>query len=254
MAGFPDIELAPGFQTTHWEDLRAVRTSTPEHRQAVLEGLARRYWAPVYWYVRTNGIDHTEALDATQDFFVYVVLERDLFGRAEQVRGRFRAFLLQALKNFQRDRRRHTHAERRCPDGLVLSLDRWTGSEGRRLDLPAPDSNPEVQFHWKWAATLLEQVLADLERSCQRAGLASHFAIFRERVIRPALYGDTPTPTEELADRYGLTPKQVANRTETIRRRFRKLLLQEVSLTVGNQAEVEDEIRVLMGYLRQQRR
>jgi len=250
MAAWSESEPAPDFQTTHWGKIQAVRTSTPERRQAALNDLACRYWKPVYCYLRARGLADADALDVTQDFFAHVVLERDLFGRAEPELGRFRDFLLRSLKNFLEDQRRRANARSRRPEGLVLSLERWMGPERPKYDPPAPDSNPEALFHWKWAAALLERVLGGLEESCRQAELGEHLSIFEERVIRPTLLGEEPTPTEELAARYGMSTKQVANRTETIRRRFRKLLLDEVRLTVVGEAEVEDELRDLLTCLR----
>jgi len=250
MVGVPGSEIAQDFQTTHWGEIQAARTSTPERRQAALNDLALRYWKPVYCYLRARGLPDADALDVTQDFFLHVIFERDLFGRAQPKLGRFRDFLLCSLKNFLEDRRRQTQARIRHPEGLVLSLERWVGPEGAKYDPPAPDSNPEALFHWKWAAALLGRVLGNLEESCRQAELGGHLAIFEERVIRPTLLGQEPTPTEQLAGRYGLSTKQVTNRTETIRRRFRKLLLDEVRLTVVGEAEVEDELRDLLTCLR----
>jgi DNA-directed RNA polymerase specialized sigma24 family protein len=192
-------EPAPGFQTTHWGEIRAVRTSTPERRQAALNNLAYRYWRPVYCYLRARGLPNADVLDVTQDFFLHVILERDLFGRAEPKLGRFRDFLLCSLRNFLEDHRRRAHAHLRRPEGLVLSLERWMGPDGPKYEPPALDSNPEALFHWKWATALLERVLGNLEQSCRQAELGEHFAIFEERVVHPTLFGEEPTPTEELA-------------------------------------------------------
>lgn len=250
MAGVPDSKLAVGFQTTHWDDIHAVRTSTPERRHAVLDDLARRYWRPVYWYLRAHQRDHASALDTTQEFFRAIVLERDLFARADPMLGRFRDFLLRSLKNFLRDQHRSAHARRRSPDAVVLSLERWGADENLKYDPPARDPNPEALFHWKWATTLLERVLGALSEACEEARLSTHLAIFRERVVRPTLFGEQPTSTEKLAARFGLTAKQVANHTETVRRRFRKLLLDEIRLTVADESEVEDELRFLIDSVR----
>lgn len=250
MTGLPESKLAPGLRTTHWESLDAARTSDPEFRRAVLEDLTRRYWQPVYGYLRAQHLSDADALDVTQGFFVQIVLDRDLFARADRRLGRFRDFLLQCLKNYLRDRRRHAQALKRCPQTAMLSLERWMEDNGRRNEPPAPDSDPEELFNRKWATGLLERALVELDESCRKAGLSTHLAIFRERVIWPTLYNRPATLTERLAERYGLTNKQVANRTETIRRRFRNALLDEIRLTVMDESEVDEELSFLVESLR----
>jgi RNA polymerase sigma-70 factor (ECF subfamily) len=254
MAGFPGSELGPGFQTTHWNEIRAARTSTPQRRQEMLDNLARRYWKPIYLYLRAKQHGEADARDAAQEFFLTIVLERDLFGRADPRIGRFRDFLLRSLKNFLKDQHRHAQARRRFPDGVVLSLERWMGAEGTGYDPPAPDSNPEALFHRSWAVSLLERALACLNEVCAADRLSTHWEIFRERVVRPTLFGEPPTALEELAKRYNLTAKQVANRTETVRRRFRKVLFDEIRPTVGDEAELEDELCFLIESLRNRTR
>jgi RNA polymerase sigma factor (sigma-70 family) len=244
-----EVEAPTDFTTTRWSEIQAARTATPEHREAVLENLARRYWKPVYCYLRARGQQDADARDITQDFFVEVILGRDLFGQAQPHRGRFRPFLLHCLKNFVRDRHRRERARGRSPNHLAVSIDQWADSESSRHLPPTLDDPPEKVFHRRWAASLLEEVLDRLCAACQRSELHVHFELFRQRVVRPALERVKPGPVEELARRYGLTAKQVSNRVETVRRRFRRLLLDEVRLTVMDDTAAEEELRSLMGHL-----
>jgi len=243
-------ETGRSFQTTHWSEIQAARTSTPEHRMAVLNSLTRCYWKPVYHYLRARGHEDHEARDITQDFFVDVVLGRDLFAQADPERGRFRPFLLTSLKNYTHDWYRRATAQRRAPAGLVLSFDGWSESERSQHEPAAPSQSPDDVFNQRWAAVMLEQVLDRLRTLCDKAGLSVHLDIFRKRVIQPALEQVAPTPLETLAQQHGLTSKQAANRGETIRRRFRKLLLDEVRLTVTDESTAEEELRLLMDCLR----
>ncbi len=245
-----ELTAGQGFTTTHWSEIQAARTLSPEHRAAVLNNLARRYWKPVYHYLRARGCDDTEARDAAQDFFVEVVLGRDLFGQADAEKGRFRPYLLHCLKNFIRERHRRAQTRRRSPDRPVLSIDQWTDSQDARFEPPAPEASPEEAYHRRWAASLLEAVIDRLSTCCHQAGLGVHYVIFQERFVRPALEHTPPTNVDTLAARFGLTPKQVANHGETVRRRFRSLLLGEVRLTVTDEAAAADELRALLGHLR----
>lgn len=250
MGGQSKPETGRSFQTTHWSEIQAARTSTPEHRNAVLDSLTRCYWKPVYHYLRARGHEDHEARDITQDFFVNVVLGRDLFAQADPERGRFRPFLLTSLKNYTHDWHRRAKTRRRAPAGLVLSFDGWSESERSQHEPTAPPHSPDDVFNQRWAAVMLEQVLDRLRTLCDEAGLSVHLDIFRQRVIQPALEQVAPTPLETLAQQHGLTPKQAANRGETIRRRFRRLLLDEVRLTVTDESTAEEELRLLMNCLR----
>ena len=68
-------------------------------RTRALEELCRTYWYPVYAFVRRQGHDVPDAQDLTQGFFAHV-LSRDMFAAAQREKGRFRSFLLGALKNY----------------------------------------------------------------------------------------------------------------------------------------------------------
>lgn len=240
------LSAATGFTTTMWSDIRAVRTATPERQNAVLNNLVLRYWQPVFQYLRARGHQPEAARDLTQDFFVEVVLGHDLFGRAEPERGRFRAYLLHCLKTYTREQYRRRQA--RCRAG-TLSLSPWDESKIPTRQ-PAAELTPDEVFHQQWAAALLARVVERLKGECARDALSAHFVIFEERCIRPSLDGTHATPVEELAERFSLTTKQVCNRSETIRRRFRKLLLEEVRLTIEEPATAEEELDALLAQLR----
>lgn len=83
------------FQTTRWTLLD--RASKPEGGEA-LDELCQRYWGPVYSFLRRLGCREADAQDLTQDFFVGF-MKREGFAKAEKDKGRFRSFLLGAVRN-----------------------------------------------------------------------------------------------------------------------------------------------------------
>ena len=85
------------FLTTHWSLIEAVASEEKDENHALIGSLLKRYWKPVYCYLRRHGYGNEEAKDLTQDFFHEVVLGRDLFQRADKSQGRFRSFLRVAL-------------------------------------------------------------------------------------------------------------------------------------------------------------
>src|SRR5438132_1199138 len=87
------------FQSTHWSIvLRAGGADDSDARDA-LAFLCQRYWYPLYAFVRKKGIDRAQAEDVTQGFFARLI-EKQVLEQATPARGRFRSFLLAALRNF----------------------------------------------------------------------------------------------------------------------------------------------------------
>ena len=117
-----DISQAANFRTTHWSVvLRAADLATPESKEA-LESLCRAYWYPLYVFVRRRGSDAEEAQDLTQEFFARF-LETDSLQSVHPDRGRFRTFLLAALKNFlAKEWRDANRALRFSPDSTKLLI------------------------------------------------------------------------------------------------------------------------------------
>ena len=126
MARKDDTEMGgnrTGFPSTHWSQLAQVReTPTREHRE-ILNLLIQRYWKPIYCYTRRRGYGNEDAKDVVQEFFTSW-LAKDLFGRADRQRGRFKAYLLSSLDNFLSNARRAAHAQKRRPPHGFVSIHR----------------------------------------------------------------------------------------------------------------------------------
>ena len=78
--------------------LAAQDRSSPDSA-AALEVLCRAYWYPLYVYVRGTGHTAEAAQDLTQEFFARL-LARDWLRVVLPDKGRFRTFLLVAMKRF----------------------------------------------------------------------------------------------------------------------------------------------------------
>jgi RNA polymerase sigma-70 factor (ECF subfamily) len=89
-----------GFSTTQWTEILRLQSADEVDRRALVGRLAERYWPPVYAFLRRSGNDPEAAKDLAQDFFFEVVLGRQLFQQADPARGRFRTFLLTALRRY----------------------------------------------------------------------------------------------------------------------------------------------------------
>ena len=234
------------FLTTQWSLIEDVQAGRDPER--VLIGfLLGQYWKPVYCYLRRRGYGNEEAKDLTQAFLHEIVLNRDLVGRADQTRGRFRAFLLHALKQYIAKQDIRDRACKRIPKEKLVPLDEI--AEPVLPDSVAQASADE-SYHYAWLSALLERVLAQVRAECQTCGEESHWALFDERVVRPLLDG-APTPAlADLCVSHGVaSAKQASNMIITAKRRFRSALLQAVRETVLSQGEASAELEELLQFL-----
>jgi tetratricopeptide (TPR) repeat protein len=125
--------------------------------------LLDRYWRPVYCYLRHKEYDNEDAKDLTQAFFHEVVLNRNLIQRADQSKGRFRTFLLHALDQYLLNEKRRQTTQKRSPKGKLVSFDIVSPPA-----LPEAVSrlNPEDSYNYAWTASMLDQVLSEVEAKC----------------------------------------------------------------------------------------
>lgn len=109
-AGAPSRALR--LPTTRWSVVRAAGgTASPEAR-AALESLCVTYWAPVYAFIRRSGRSADDTPDLTQAFFARVIEKGD-FGNARHALGRFRTFLLTAVRHFLSNQADYDRAAKR---------------------------------------------------------------------------------------------------------------------------------------------
>ena len=230
------------FATTHWSVvLRAGDSRSPESAEA-LEKLCRAYWYPLYAYIRRQGHAPADAQNLTQEFFSRL-LEKKQLRSADPERGRFRSFLLTELKRVLISEWRHENRQKRGGDTLVFSLDEHE-AEDRYHHEPADAATPETLFERRWAETVLERVLARLEKEYQRHALG--FAN-----LQPYLVEDKGTaPFAETAARLGVTESALKAVVYRLRCRYGELFREEIAHTVSQPEEIEDEIRHLLAVLR----
>ena len=121
------------FATTHWSVVLAARAGGDTRAATALETLCRTYWYPLYAYVRRHGHNVHDAQDLTQAFFARF-LERDYLADVEPHKGRFRSFLLAALKHFLADEKDKARAQKRGGDRALISLDAQAADDRYRLE------------------------------------------------------------------------------------------------------------------------
>lgn len=251
MAKYTDKTMMGGagnvFQTTCWIDVRKARTDDETERKAIIDNLLRKYWKPVYCYLRHKGYDNEKAKDLTQGFFLEIVLGHELIQKADQTKGRFRTFLLTALGNYVSNVYRKETTKKRMPQGGFVHFD-----EFHECDLPniSTTATPEEVFHYTWASNLLDEAITKVKNECYSNNKDIHWKVFEEKVLAPILTNaDTPSLTE-ICSKYDLdSTSRVSNMLITVKRRFRAVLRRQLQHFVSSEAEVVDEFNDLLEIL-----
>jgi RNA polymerase sigma-70 factor (ECF subfamily) len=188
--------------------------------------------------LRARSYTAEDAQDLTQAFFVRV-LEKRAISQADPARGRFRSFMLTALKNFAANEFDHAAAQKRGGGARAISLD-LAFAEGRLQLEPQTGHTPETIFDRRWAISLLDRVVA-LLRSEAAGTRALHFESFKAY-----LTGDEPRLSyAETAAVLGMSEGAVKVAVHRLRRRFRDLARAEVARTVSSPEQIDDELRHL---------
>jgi RNA polymerase sigma factor (sigma-70 family) len=237
------------FVTTRWSLILSAATFGSEEQKArdALAELCRTYWRPIFSFVRARGYSVEDAQDLTQDFFV-TILRNKWLQHADRNRGRFRSLLLRSLQNFLINAAEKTHAHKRGGGVEFISWDDWMAEAPSQLSLPAQVHKslpPEQLFDLAWATTVVEHALQRLREECESKGklwffqaLSSHLTDERDEVSYAKLSAEL-----------GMAETAVKKQLHNMRQRYRSLLREEVSQTVEDPADVDDEIRYLCASL-----
>ena len=232
------------FFTTEWSIIEQIKVEGGTAKRELINDLLRKYWKPVYCYLRRKGIDNEQAKDLTQGFFTEVVLGRSLIEKAEQYRGRFRTFLLCALQQYIAEIQRHQQAMKRTPPAGLISL----GELDTQVLPEAPAHlSAEESFHYAWASQLLDQLLTETEAQCQRDGKMSHWQVFRAHVLQPILENAPAPSLTKVCRQYGVdNPTRAANMIVTVKRRFQSVLKRTIRRSVLSDEDADSEFTALL--------
>jgi RNA polymerase sigma-70 factor (ECF subfamily) len=235
------------FLTTHWSLIEAAATEDQDASRVLIGSLLRQYWKPVYCYLRRQGYGNEEAKDLTQAFLHEVVLGRDLFQRADRSQGRFRSFLLAALKTFLMSVHDKELAQKRIPKGKLIPMEAVDESG---LKAACTQQTPEDSFNCAWVSALLEQVLNEVKSGCYEDGKTLAWHLFRERVLDPIMNRADPPAMDELCHKYRVKdPMTASNLIVTVKRRFRTALRKHLRGLVTTDEEVDVELSEIFRFL-----
>lgn len=222
--------------------LEAKRDSA--QRRTALEELCRAYWLPIYGYLRRRQHAPADAEDLTQSFFAHL-LASDFLERADPAKGRFRGYLVGALRHFLGTHFERAGAQKR--GGGVTHLE-WTHPEAERqfAALDQPQLDPAAAYETTWALTLLARALHRLEAEQAEAKRERHFAALKKFLSATPTRGDY----DEAAAELGTTRTNVAVWVHRLKQRYAELVQLEVAATVQNPADVKSEMQHLFQAIR----
>jgi len=228
--------MTSSFHDTRWTLVARSRGSDTQ-ASAALSELCEAYYAPVVAFLRRDGRDEDVARELAHDFFAKLLGGGAMEGATPE-RGRFRSYLLGALKHFAGDQRDKARAAKR-----------GGGVEHAEMDAEMADTAaeaPDAEFDRQWALTLLARALARLEAEMAAEGKNAHFD-----ALKPWLTAEADsTPQAAAAEKLGLSVEAVKVAVHRLRKRFRDAVKAEIAQTVSDSVDVREELDALMMALR----
>ena len=233
------------FPLTRLSVVARTRSADAETRRLAFETLIEAYWKPVYKYLRLKWrLDPDDAADLTQDFFA-TTLEKDVVGRYDAERARFRTYLRLCLDGFASNAKKAEARLKRGGGVTTVPLD-FESAEGElKRHEPSVPADVDELFYQEWVRALFQRAVDDLRASAHAAGRDVMFTVF-ERYDLADPSGDRPTYAA-LAHDLGLTPATVTNHLAAMRRQFRRHVLDRLRDLTTSDDEFEAEAKRLLG-------
>lgn len=230
------------FHLTRWTLVLRAQGESSEARAALSE-LCEAYYQPVFRFLCRERRHEDAARELTQEFFARLLARGSINAAPE--RGRFRSYLLGAVKNFLATERDFAQRQKRGAGVTPESLDAHE-DDAVATQVADPAAAPDdAQFDREWALALMERALSCVEREFSAQGKAEQF-----RTLKPWLVGDTELlPQAETAARIGMNETAFKVAIHRLRKRFREIIRAEIAQTVNAPAEVEAELRYLVEVL-----
>lgn len=232
------------FATTRWSLVLATRPQDGDSDAAhqALAELCRSYWYPLYAFVRLRGHGPDEAQDLTQAFFAQLLEKRSL-AQAMPERGRFRSYLLGAMKHFLANDWHRRRTQKRGGEVHFVDLDALE-PEVRYALAPADHDDPEAGFDRQWALAILDRARAQMRGEYTDRG---HGALFL--ALEGCLTGEEPN-RQKVAEQLDMSDGAVKVAVHRLRKRFGALVRREVAETVQDPSDIDGEMRYLIRILR----
>ncbi|EDY19295.1 RNA polymerase, sigma-24 subunit, ECF subfamily [Chthoniobacter flavus Ellin428] len=227
------------FHTTRWTRVCLAKADSDDGRKALAD-LCAAYYAPVMAFLRCELRDAEAARELSHAFFAGM-LAGGTIRTAEEERGRFRSYLLGAVKHFLSHHR--AAALRMKRGGGVVPVPMDDEAVGA---LPDPRQlSPDAAFDRQWALTVLSRGLDALRAECRDEGREDFF----ERV-KPLLTGDGEHGGQaEIAEACGMGLEAFRMAMHRLKKRLRQCVKAEVAGTLDDPTRVQEEMEALFAAL-----
>ena len=229
------------FPSTRWSLVQSMQKGGEAEAAQALNEICRHYWYPIYAFTRRHGFSCHDAEDITQGFFQRIV-SSEAIKEACAEKGRLRSFMLGLLKRVISNHVRHVSAKKRGGSpGATVSFDD-IDAESRYLAEPADVRDPTVLFDRAWAEEVLHTAEHRLREDFARGNNLEDFERLREYLP----HGENATPYPQIAATLGISEGALRLQIHRMRKRYAKLIEEEITQTVDDQDEAKAELEHLM--------
>lgn len=237
------VERSPQFNPTSWTVVIAAADSQSPEAEEAMAAIYSAYWHPLYFFARRQGQGPEAAADLIQGFFLKII-ETGFLKSADQTRGRFRTFLLTAMKRYMINEWQAANAQKRGGAAIHVSLD-FEHAEALFALAPRSVAGAEQDFDRSWALGLLNKATQALESSYRSRDRGTLF-----EALRPFLPGMTEIESQEdVAARLNVPITTIRSDIHRLRQRFKEALRSAVGETVESGDHIDEEIRYLISVL-----
>lgn len=241
---FPQTNRQARFQSTHWSLIAQAADPDSPNTHEALSKLCENYWFPLYAYIRRKGHSHADALDLTQGYFERL-LSKNYIAAVDRSKGRFRTFLLVSLEHFLAKEWNRAHRQKRGGGQTIISLDAVAAEERYRIE-PQDNRTPAQIFDYEWALAVLNKAMARLGAEYESSGKGGVF-----HALNGFLSGEAPElPQEEIGQKLGMSAGAVAVALHRMRKRYGEILRAEITDTLTDRADLNQELQTLFAALR----
>lgn len=229
--------------TTRWSIVMLAGHEAPEARKQALAELCVAYWTPVYDFIRATGRPAEEARALTQGFFTTRLLEKNDLVTADRKRGKFRNWLLAAVKSYLGNELEIARAKKHPPAAEIVSINA-VAAEALGPIQSGTQVAPEHIYERRWAITVLEQALNELKETYVKRNREALFVH-----VKPFLVDPGTERFGAIAKELNMTEDAFADEVSRCRRLFQERMRAEIGETVSHEDEIEDELRYLQSSL-----
>jgi RNA polymerase sigma factor (sigma-70 family) len=224
------------FPTTRRSVVLALRSEDADERSRAFDTLVAIYWKPLYKCARVVwSRSREDCEDLTQSFFA-TALEKDSLASYDASKASFRTFL-RVL--FERHAANQVKAAQRIKRGGGTAQLDFDEAEGEMQSDAGASLSPEEYFQREWVRSVFALAVQRVREQVPE----THFALFEAYDVSD----DRTVSYRELAERFSVPETTVTNHLASVRRQFRRIVLDTLREATTSDQEFRAEARALLG-------